>query len=44
MSDRYDSLMEILTWRRSIRRYKNKPVSDEALLKICDAAATSTVS
>lgn len=37
MSDRYDSLMEILTWRRSIRRYKNKPVSDEALLKICDA-------
>lgn len=34
----YGSLMETLTWRRSIRRFTNQPVADEDLLKICDAA------
>lgn len=34
----YDALMQTLTWRRSIRKFTDEPVSDEDLLKIVDAA------
>lgn len=36
--DTYDALMETLTWRRSIRKFTDQPVSDEDLHKIIDAA------
>lgn len=34
----YDTLMEMLKWRRSIRRFTDQPVDDEDLVKICNAA------
>lgn len=34
----YEDLMELLQWRRSIRKFTDEPVSKDELEKICDAA------
>lgn len=37
----YEALLSLLTRRRSIREFTNKPVSDEMIQKIIDAATTA---
>ena len=38
MNDRYDNFLDLLKYRRSIRRFKPDPIPDDYVTKILDAA------